>query len=219
MPAIIQSELSRWLFTLYKLCAFPLRICIPGEDVHSRWGTFPFPVRMNHNGINILTGNGDVTHRECTSSLGMGMCLSGNAHSLYRVLSEQFKLILVICRNHHHWSCDFQSSGQIFLSRRFKHLQNITQKLSRTKYQSWSLCTEWGKIQKYVLFQEYFKPIVNCLCVQKETRNRKRYFTWLTPELCRTKQRKQSFEFKNLKACQLHQLGIQVFNEIANVRC
>ena len=65
-----------------------------------------FPKRMNHNGINILTENGDVTHRECISSLGMGMCLTGdvdvphwewrcdspgmhiltgNAHSLYKV--------------------------------------------------------------------------------------------------------------------------------------
>ena len=33
---------------------------------------------MNHNGINILTGNGDVTHGECKSSPGMGMSLTGN---------------------------------------------------------------------------------------------------------------------------------------------
>ena len=53
--------------TLYKLCAFPVRMCIPGEahphsqwgcailvshipilgdDMHSRWGISPFPVRM-----------------------------------------------------------------------------------------------------------------------------------------------------------------------------
>ena len=57
-------------------------IPIPGEYV------------MNHNGINILTGNGDVTHREgkwphqewdvplweCTSSQGMWMYVTGNAH-------------------------------------------------------------------------------------------------------------------------------------------
>ena len=35
-------------------------MCIPGEDVHS--------------------GNGDVPHRECTSSLEMGMCLTRNAY-------------------------------------------------------------------------------------------------------------------------------------------
>ena len=40
---------------------------ILGEDVHSRWGTFQFPVRMNHNGINILTGKG-------------GCACTGNAH-------------------------------------------------------------------------------------------------------------------------------------------
>ena len=39
---------------------------------------------MNHNGINILTGNGDVPQREYTSSPGMHI-LTGNAHSLYRV--------------------------------------------------------------------------------------------------------------------------------------
>ena len=159
---------------LCKLCAFPVRICIPIEDVHSWWGASPFPVRIcipnenvhsrwgvlipgqdvhsrwvtspfpvrhvlyvlrvNHNRIHILTGNGDVTHREwrcaspgmhiltgngdvthweCTSSPGMGMwltengvcltrngnvihrectsspgmhILTGNAHSLYRVM-------------------------------------------------------------------------------------------------------------------------------------
>ena len=34
--------------------------------VHSRWGTFQFPVRMNRNGINILTGK--------------GMCITGNTY-------------------------------------------------------------------------------------------------------------------------------------------
>ena len=43
-----------------------------------------FPVRINHNGINILTGNGDVTHRECTSSPEMGMCLTGNGDVPHR---------------------------------------------------------------------------------------------------------------------------------------
>ena len=50
--------------TLYKLCAFL--------------------VRMNHNGRNILTGNGDVTHQECTSSPGMGMCLTENLDVTHR---------------------------------------------------------------------------------------------------------------------------------------
>ena len=30
--------------------------------------------------MHILIGNGNVPHRECTSSLGMGMCLTGNAY-------------------------------------------------------------------------------------------------------------------------------------------
>ena len=35
--------------------------------------------------MNILAGNGDVTHWECTSSLGMHI-LTRNVHSLYRVI-------------------------------------------------------------------------------------------------------------------------------------
>ena len=75
------------------------------------------------------------------------------------------------------------------------------------------------KVQGYAQLLGYFKRIVNCSCVQKrKTKNKKRYFTWLTPEPCGTKHRKQSFEFLNLKTCQLHQLGIEVFYEIDNVR-
>ena len=46
---------------------------------------------MNHNGINILTRNGDVPHRECTSSPGMQK-LTENAHSLYRVCSQKSRV-------------------------------------------------------------------------------------------------------------------------------
>ena len=116
-------------------CTFPMiHIPIPGKDMHSQGGTFPFLVRMcntgeshphswwgcafvagmNHKGIHILTsnedvphwewgmwltsnaqphwewgraslgmhiliGSGDVTHTECTSSLGMHT-LTRNAH-------------------------------------------------------------------------------------------------------------------------------------------
>ena len=35
----------------------------------------------------------------------------------------------------------------------------------------------------------------------------------------RTKQREQSFEFWNLKTCQLYQLEIQDLDEIDNVKC
>ena len=46
-------------------------MCIPGEkDSHSRRGC-AFPVRMHHKEKHILAGNTDVTHWECTSSLGM----------------------------------------------------------------------------------------------------------------------------------------------------
>ena len=56
-------------------------MCIPGEDVYSIV-IHPADRECMH----ILTGNGDVPHGKggCASS-GMGMCLTGNAHSLYRV--------------------------------------------------------------------------------------------------------------------------------------
>ena len=67
--------------TLYKLCAVPVRhISIPGEDEsqqnkhsHREW-------RCDSPGMHILTGNGDVLYRKCTSSPEMGMRLTGNAH-------------------------------------------------------------------------------------------------------------------------------------------
>ena len=35
---------------------------------------------MNHTGINILTWNGYLAHKECTSSPEMGICLNGNGY-------------------------------------------------------------------------------------------------------------------------------------------
>ena len=103
---------------------------IPGEDVHSWWGTAPFPVRIcipgeahPHSrwgwitveetyslGMHNLTGNGDVPHREweCASP-GMNV-LTWNAHSLYWVIVliqssiEEFLLIVTQCLFHASWS-------------------------------------------------------------------------------------------------------------------
>ena len=41
-------------------------VYLTDKHPHREWGCFSPE-------INILTGNGDVTHRECTSSPGMGM--------------------------------------------------------------------------------------------------------------------------------------------------
>ena len=53
-------------------------MCNPGDDVHSivihthlEWG-------CASPGMHILTRNGDVPHRKCTSSPGMEMCLTEN---------------------------------------------------------------------------------------------------------------------------------------------
>ena len=59
--------------TLFELCEFPVRMYILGEErPHSGRG-------LPHGVTKDLTRNGGVNHRECTSSLEMGMCLTGNA--------------------------------------------------------------------------------------------------------------------------------------------
>ena len=56
---------------------------------------------------------------------------------------------------------------------------------------AWSLCTEWRKVQKYVLLLEHLKLIVNCSCVQKENTKQKEIVHlhgWpqnLAEEICR----------------------------------
>ena len=93
--------------TLYKICAFPVRMCIPGEAHPHSWRvTSPIPSEdlMNHNGINILTGNGDMTHRECKSSLGMGMCLTGNGDVPPRECTSSQGMGMCLTGNIHlHW--------------------------------------------------------------------------------------------------------------------
>ena len=50
-------------------------------------------------GMHTLTGNWDVPHRECIPSQGIGMCLTGNAHSSYRVWWVEWNSCL-----NRHWS-------------------------------------------------------------------------------------------------------------------
>ena len=115
-----------------------------GEDLHSRWVTSPFPVRMfiplwfiltgnmdvcltgnahphrewgcDWPGMNILTGNGDVTDREWTSSPEMGMCLTGNAHSLYRVILTWQVIHLQFTENRPRTFCKFNENAVVSFS-------------------------------------------------------------------------------------------------------
>ena len=68
------SEMDLTKFTLYKRCALPVRICIPGENVHSRWVTSPFPVRQ------LPIPGEDVHSRWVTSPFPVRMCISGESH-------------------------------------------------------------------------------------------------------------------------------------------
>ena len=83
-------------------CAFPvIHIPIPGED-ESQWiniltgnGDVPHREAGPHRawgcaspGMHILTGTEDVPHWECISSPGMGMCLTRNSHSHRECISS-----------------------------------------------------------------------------------------------------------------------------------
>ena len=70
-----------------KLCAFPVsHIAIPSEDIYSIV-IHPHRDCTSSPGMGMyLTEDRDVPHQECTSSPGMHI-LTGNAHSLYRVLT------------------------------------------------------------------------------------------------------------------------------------
>ena len=103
-PPYINHVRSRWRYAL-----LVSHIPIPGEDVHFRWGISPFPVRMFISLWLILTGNGDVPHRECTPhqecilSPGMYIVYTGWARGVEVVdfediLIETWKLCFLCCR-------------------------------------------------------------------------------------------------------------------------
>ena len=100
---------SRW-----STSSFPVRMSISGEAYpHSWWRCFIlgeshphftarlilFSARMNHKGINILTGNGNVAHRECIPSLGMRMWLTRNAHP-HR---DNWSCLVISWHKREHW--------------------------------------------------------------------------------------------------------------------
>ena len=104
--------------------AFPARICIPGEShPHSRWGCLfhcdsssPGIWMCASPGMRILIGNGDVTDREWTSSPEIGMCLAGNAHSLYRVILTWQVIHLQFTENRPRTFCKFNENAVVSFS-------------------------------------------------------------------------------------------------------
>ena len=117
---------------LYELCAFPVRICIPGkdvhsqwgkslsrwgyafhvrhipipsEDMHSRWGTFSFPVKMFIPLWFILTGNA-YPHRQWG-------CLTGNAypHQEWGCVSLGMHILTGNADPHWEWGCTSPGMG------------------------------------------------------------------------------------------------------------
>ena len=113
--------------------AFPVsHIKIPDEDIHYRWVTFSFPVRMTCKGAYILTRNGDVAHQECTSSPRIHIVYTGwysklGCALLVRYISIPGEAYPIPCEDHPHctlyitdeshfhqwsgmwkWRCDWQ---------------------------------------------------------------------------------------------------------------
>ena len=92
-PAISQSDCRKpgpyqlpCNNTLYKLCAFPVRICIPSEAVNSRWVNPAFSVRHTPIPGEDESQRDKYPYREWWftwnegASLGMRRWLNGNAH-------------------------------------------------------------------------------------------------------------------------------------------
>ena len=63
--------------TLYKLCVFPVRMCVLVSHI-------AIPGKNSYSIVIHSPRNGDVPHRACTSSPGRSI-LTRNAHCLYRV--------------------------------------------------------------------------------------------------------------------------------------
>ena len=72
--------------------------------------------------MHILTGNGNVTHRECTSLLGMYI-LTRNAHSLYRVFLNKINVLPTLRLKPE--CCQNYSHGNWFM-------------IGSTRYQGWA---------------------------------------------------------------------------------
>ena len=74
-PPYINHVRSRWRYAL-----LVSHIPIPGEDVHFRWGTSAFPVRMCILGEAYHHSQWGCLFHCDWSSLGTVMCLTGNVH-------------------------------------------------------------------------------------------------------------------------------------------
>ena len=85
-------------------------------------------------------------------------------------------------------------------------------------HQSWSLCTERWKVQKYVLFLEYLKLNVNCSCVRKENTKQKEIIHFVDPRTLQNKAAETIFWILESKNVSIASIGNSVFNEINNVK-
>ena len=95
-------------------------ILIGNEDVpHWEWG-------CDSSIMFIHTGNGDVPRQECTSSAEVGMCLTGNAHSLYRVLIGTSGICVNISDNQQDLLSILQSANDSKLGLRDFYIKEVS---------------------------------------------------------------------------------------------
>ena len=85
-------------------------------------------------------------------------------------------------------------------------------------HQSWSLCTEGWKVEKYVLFLEYLKLNVNCSCVRKENTKQKEIIHLVDPRTLQNKAAETIFWILESKNVSIASIGNSVFDEIDNVK-
>ena len=131
---------------------------------------------------------------------------------------------LVIWRNHHRWEnqVTWRSVGwpKILLSPFYTFSEQQPKAIQDKAFlhQSWSLCTEQWKVQKYVLLLEYLKLVVNCSCVQNENKKQKEIIHLVDPRTLQNKAAKKIFWIIESKNMSIASIGNSIFDEIDNVK-
>ena len=126
---------------------------------------------------------------------------------------------LVIWRNHHRWETQVTwrsvEKPNILLSPfyTFSEQQPKAIEDKACLHQSWSLCTERWKVQKYVLLLEYLKLIVNCSCVQKKNTKQKEIIHLVEPRTLQNKAAETIFWILESKNVSIASIGNSVFDE------
>ena len=138
---------SRWATPHFRWgCAFPVsHITIPGEDVHSQWGTSPFPVR------HIPIPSEDVHSRWVTSPFLVRMfiplwfILTGNGdvpHQECKYSLGMGKRLTGNTHPHQEWGCDSPGMHILTGNRDVPHRECISSPRMHIVYTGWEGCED-----------------------------------------------------------------------------